>query len=535
MKLFSRLWSFVTAVAFLVQTNASPAASAPVVNLGYAQYQGVVVQDKVTHATHTQFLGIRYAAPPTGALRFRAPALPAFTPGIQQAHFVAPACLSAGAGTSPRSPLRAADSHSRREEAATLPTEDCLFLNVIIPGTLGQKKDLPVVVWIHGMAGYDGNDLVTESGEGVIVVAIQYRLGLFGFLAGRKVKEGGSLNAGLLDQQFALKWVQQHIKKFGGDPAKVTIWGESAGAGSVLQHVVANGGRTYPPLFRAAITSSTYLPPQYKYDDRIPELFYSETVSQTNCSSAADTLRCLRSASVNALQAANAKINKSGFFKAVAFLPVVDGSFIMDRPTRLLQERRINGKILYSVTNSFEGVGFVNQATANSIHVADYVAQIFPDLSLAHAQAVAAKYAEFGTNFAQLGKIFGEAILICPTYYLLRAFDGRAFKGEFAIPPGRHAQDLPYYFTNGKPPAFANRGFDTGFSESFLNFAMNLDTNVKHDPANITPRWQMWEGSNEMLFNKTVAGAPVIQPIKTSTALLDRCDFWESISAETAQ
>jgi len=97
-----------------------------------------------------------------------------------------------------------------------------------------------------------------------------------------------------VDQQFALKWVQEHvvifhssaifsrstdigtfclqISKFGGDPKKVTIWGESAGAGSVIQQVVANGGKTNPPLFRAAITSSTYLPSQYKYNDRIPEV-----------------------------------------------------------------------------------------------------------------------------------------------------------------------------------------------------------------------------------------------------------------------
>jgi len=65
------------------------------------------------------------------------------------------------------------------------------------------------------------------------------------------------------------------ISKFGGDPKKVTIWGESAGAGSVLQHVVANGGKTNPPLFRAAITSSLHFPSQYKYSDRIPEVHLS--------------------------------------------------------------------------------------------------------------------------------------------------------------------------------------------------------------------------------------------------------------------
>ncbi|KAF9544962.1 alpha/beta-hydrolase [Agrocybe pediades] len=541
MKSFSAcLWVLAVSVAFLVQTSASPVASAPVVNLGYAQYQGAIIQDKVTNATHTQFLGIRYAAPPTGSLRFRAPALPAVTAGVQQATSSPPSCMQGGDGTSPTTPFRAGHLQSRTEQDVG-PSEDCLFLNVFLPGTLDQRKKLPVVVYIHGggyaagAAGIAGNDLIRESGEGVVSVLIQYRLGLFGFLPGRKVKEGGSLNAGLLDQQLALKWVQQHIWQFGGDRAKVTIWGTSAGAGSVLQHVVANGGFTFPPLFRAAMTSSTFLPSQYKYNDPIPELLYSEAVSQTNCSSATNTLDCLRLVDVNTLQAANVKISQGGFFGTFVFVPVVDGTFITDRPTRLLQHRRFNGKILYSVTNTFEGVTFVNQSTANTVQVADYVTQLFPNISPRQAKAAAAKYAGLGTNIDQVSGIMGEAIFICPTYYLLRAFGGKAFKGEFAIPPGYHGQDVAYYFTNGVAPPFANPKFDTAFADSFMDFTMHLNPNDKHDPANITPLWQMWQGSNEMLFNKTDGGDAVVQPIKTSTALLDRCNFWQSVAENTAQ
>jgi len=76
---------------------------------------------------------------------------------------------------------------------------------------------------------------------------------------------------------------------------------------------------------------------------------------------------------------------------------------------------------------------------------------------------------------------------------------------------------------SGVPPPFSDPEFDNSFSESFMNFAMNLDTNVKHDPTNITPLWPLWAGSNEMLFNKTEAGAAIVQVVKTSTALLNRC------------
>ncbi|KDR78749.1 hypothetical protein GALMADRAFT_63744 [Galerina marginata CBS 339.88] len=533
MKLTHSFASLTLAVflSLVAQTVATPAA-APLVNLGYAQYQGVTVQDKVTNATHTQFLGMRYAAPPTGSRRFSAPAAPATTSGVQLANAEPSTCLQAAQGVAPTTPFRVGPSvHTRDVEAS----EDCLFLNVYVPGNLGQKKNLPVVFWIHGggyvagsATGADGNDLIRDSGEGVIAVVIQYRLGLFGFLPGQKVKDGGSLNAGLLDQQFALKWVQTHISKFGGDPLKVTIWGESAGAGSVLQHIIANGGKTTPPLFRAAITSSTFLPSQYKFNDRIPEMLYSETVAQTNCTSAADTLNCLRNVDVATIQNANTVINKSGFFGTFVFVPVVDGTFITDRPTQLLKEKKVNGQIVYSVTNTFEGINFLNASTAATLQVPTYVSQLFPNFGNNEVQAAVAQYANagLGSNFNQAVGIMGESIFICPTYYLLRAFGGLAFKGVFAVPPGRHGGDVAYYFTkyvNFTPP-FADPGFDKAFGESFLDFAMALNTNVKWDSANPTPLWPSFNVSNEMLFNKTAAGASDVRAIKTPSALLARCE-----------
>ncbi|KAF8161671.1 Alpha/Beta hydrolase protein [Crassisporium funariophilum] len=532
----------------------------PIVDLGYSKFQGVPFQDTIANTTNTQFLGLRYAAPPTGTLRFSAPKLPATTPGVQVANQESARCFSAGSGGQPATPFRiggiAALSrrgglvppvNEARDEEAVTPgfSEDCLFLNVFVPGDLGQKKDLPVVFWIHGGGyvggsafGFDGNDLIREAGGGVVAVVIQYRLGLFGFMPGEKVKEGGALNAGLLDQQFALRWVQQHISKFGGDPQKVTIWGESAGAGSVLQHVVANGGNTQPPLFRAAITSSSFLPSQYQFNDRIPEILYSETVSQTNCTAAKDTLACLRTADVNALQAANTEINSSGFFGTFVFVPVIDGTFITERPTELLRQGKTNGEILFSVTNTFEGAAFVDQSTASTVQIPTYLSQLFPNFSPSEVNAAAAQYAGLGTNIFQAIAIMGESIFICPTYFMLQSFGGRGFKGEFAIPPGGHGMDVSYYFpsmnANGIP-AFGNPAFDKSFSESFLNFAMALNTNAKTDTSNITPTWGLWDGATEMLFNRTEAGAPDIRAVKTSSALLQRCQFWQSVAAATAQ
>ena len=91
--------------------------------------------------------------------------------------------------------------------------------------------------------------MINTNGNGFIAVVIQYRLGAFGFLSSEDVKKNGQVNAGLLDQRFALRWVQAHIRSFGGDPSKVTIAGESAGAGAVMLQALAYGGKQNPPLF----------------------------------------------------------------------------------------------------------------------------------------------------------------------------------------------------------------------------------------------------------------------------------------------
>ena len=103
----------------------------------------------------------------------------------------------------------------------------------------------------YGLFGaiYDPSQLINTNGNNFIVVVIQYRLGAFGFLSSEDVKRQGQVNAGLLDQRFALRWVQAHIKRFGGDPNKVTIAGESAGAGAVMLQAMAYGGKQNPTLF----------------------------------------------------------------------------------------------------------------------------------------------------------------------------------------------------------------------------------------------------------------------------------------------
>ncbi|KAH0833387.1 Alpha/Beta hydrolase protein [Lanmaoa asiatica] len=566
--------SLVSAATLATSVN----MTAPIVNLGYAQYQGYFdAQNNITN-----FLSIRYAAPPLGTLRFQAPQPPLTESGVQPATQNPNMCYQATVGintTAPVSPY----GYNKRQSTTPASSEDCLFLNVFVPGTMPAEPvttgGLPVLVWIHGggyeagYAGeYNGADLVADSFNTMVVVVIQYRLGAFGFLSSNEVKAQGALNAGLLDQTFALQWVQDHIGLFGGDNAHVTIWGESAGAGSVLQHIVANGGNTQPPLFNAAITSSTFLPSQYYYNDRVPQLMYDEVVAMTGCASSADTFTCLQSVEADILQNANYYLVDSAFFGTFVFVPVVDGTFILERPTVTLAKGQVNGvrahlhyifqmltfpkQVLLSVCNQNEGNIFVN--VNETLTITDYISQLFPDMTSLQVQEGASVYEDYGTALEQAIMVMGDSIFVCPTYYLLQAFAGRSWKGLFAVPPAYHGYDIVYYFnmyapsssppnafsicglcyhvSPGYPPSYNNTQFITAFTQSFMSLAKYYDVNTKFDPTNITPSWsKYYVGETEMIFNRTEAGAPVIMPIKTDPRLLQRCAFWEMVTHTTAQ
>jgi para-nitrobenzyl esterase len=240
-------------------------SQAPQVTLGGVTVQGIAWP--VTSGVNA-FLGIRYAASPEAGNRWFPPQPPAGLPSGDATQY-ANACPQ-GASTLETALAVSTDPPTLQTVAQA---EDCLFLNVFVPASATPSAKLPVLVWIHGgalVAGsgaqYDPSVMVANGN--IIVVTINYRLGALGWLAesalqpGKNgivplgtfmhVKDAG--NYGLMDQQFALQWVQSNIAAFGGDPAKVTIGGESAGGLSTLSHLASLF--TARGLFRAAIVES---------------------------------------------------------------------------------------------------------------------------------------------------------------------------------------------------------------------------------------------------------------------------------------
>lgn len=231
-----------------------------------------------------------------------------------------------------------------------------MFLNVYAPA---NASNLPVLVWIHG-GGYglgngtqDLSFLINSNNKSFIGVSIQYRLGAFGFLAGDEVFRNGVVNAGILDQTFALQWVQSYIGIFGGNASAVTISGESAGGGSVMLQTMAYGGMLGDSLFQNAIAASPYLPMQYGYKDWVPSQSYYAYAAEAGClqttaygSSSTTIFECLVGKDTHTLQMASFNVSASGTYGTWGFLPVTDGVFIQDRPSQQLLEKRVNGRNL---------------------------------------------------------------------------------------------------------------------------------------------------------------------------------------------
>ncbi|XP_042556548.1 pyrethroid hydrolase Ces2e-like [Dipodomys spectabilis] len=296
--------------------------ASPIRTTHTGQVRGSLVHVNDTNVGVHIFLGIPFAKPPVGPLRFAPPEPPEPWSGIRNATSYPAMCLQ-----------KALPMNTLKMVKLTRPpismSEDCLYLNIYSPASAQEGSNLPVMVWIHGgalvsgMASlYDGSRLAAI--ENVVVVTIQYRLGVPGFFSTGDQHATG--NWGYLDQVAALRWVQQNIAHFGGNPDQVTLFGESAGGTSVSSHVVSPMSQG---LFHGAIMESgVALAPALISSSSEPVSSMVANLSACEQVDSEALVRCLRAKNEEEMLA----ITKT--FKEIP--AVVDGVFLPRHPKELL-------------------------------------------------------------------------------------------------------------------------------------------------------------------------------------------------------
>jgi para-nitrobenzyl esterase len=503
-------------------TDATPSETVVITDRGAVE--GIAEGDVIV------FRGIPYAAPPIGELRFRPPELPACLEGTLAASAYGPVCPQL------------------EKNGDFVGDEDCLTLNVFRPRADAAPR--AVLFYVHGggnISGsasntvvpgvvlYDGSKLAEE--QNVVVVTIQYRLGALGFLNQAALDgesaDGVSGNYGTRDQVAALEWVRRNIAVFGGDPGRVLLFGESAGAVNtctLLTSPLASG------LFHAALMQSggCRQPPA-----EVSRVWMDEKVADSSCGGAADPAACLRGLSaeqiVTQLPGALGVFDVS-FSPDGRYGPVVDGVVLPKSPETALAD------------GTFEHVPFVVGANAEELASlitttvetdAEYIAAVEAAMAPFGAQATEdalALYPSSGYPSPQdaLVAFISDQRFVCPSRRIAEVASGHGspvyryfFRRRADAPmgpkPAQHGIELLYLFGVLEDiPGFSPAAADVALATDMRGYWSSLAIGGVPG-AEGAPLWPLYD---PQLDNTLVLDAPISVENGIRTA---ECDFWESL------
>ncbi|RPD58750.1 carotenoid ester lipase precursor [Lentinus tigrinus ALCF2SS1-7] len=483
------------------------------------------------------FLGIPYAQPPVGDLRLQLPQLIDSYNGTLNATTLGNQCIQQAFVAPPGLPPEVIQDITPflgmfSVNPNVTQSEDCLNINVIRPANTSVDAKLPVLFWIYGggfttgsnaILAYNGTAIVERSielDEPVIYVALNYRLHVFGFLGGQEIKDAGVGNLGLQDQRAAMRWVNKFISSFGGDPSKVTIWGESAGSISTFLHLFANGGDA-EGLFRAGIMSSGSSVPTGDITE--VQGTYDFVVDEVGCSGANDTLACLRTVSTDSLLAAANNTPSFIGFQGLAtpYMPRADGVFVTLPPGQLSLKAEMADVPFIIGDVKDEGTLF-SLGSFNITAGGEFAAYIsenwFPGSSLADLNKTLALYPSdpaagspfdtgdanvFTPEYKHIAAVQGDWFFQGPRRQFLDAFsaDRTTFnflsaRGNFSGVGDAHTTDLLNVFAPGDMTDF------------FVRFVHDLDPNgncgVQWPPYNTSARATLQFNDGDVPLNITV-------------------------------
>ncbi|KAL6795963.1 alpha/beta-hydrolase [Trichoderma sp. SZMC 28013] len=487
------------------------------------------------------FNGIPFADPPVGNLRLAPPQKLSKSLGTFTTPLLPPACPQMFVSTgSSNIIVQLLGSFLQFPFLQPITgQEDCLNISVQRPKGTKAGDKLPVAFWIYGggfqlgaTVTYDGSSLLASAvsqGQPFIYVAVNYRVAGFGFMPGAEILKNGSANVGLLDQRMGLQWVADNIAAFGGDPDKVTIWGESAGAMSVFDQMLLYGGNaTYnnKPLFRGAIMNSGTAAPAERIDSPKAQAVYNNVVSKAGCSGSADTLACLRKLPYNTFLSAVNSVPSIFSYNSLglSYLPRPDGVILQDSPDALLEQGKYYPVPMIVGDQEDEGTlfsVFQNNVTSTSTLVNWLSQYMFSNATKNQLTELVNTYdtaissgSPFRTSifndlypgFKRTAALLGDLVFTLtrrmeltvasqlnpnvPIWSYLSSYDyGTPFLGTF------HASDIIQIFY-GILPNNAMRSTRT----YIFNFLYNLDPNV-----GVTgyANWPKWTDNHQLMWFET--------------------------------
>jgi para-nitrobenzyl esterase len=507
-------------------------------------FTGIVTEDGrltgITSPEINQYLGIPYAAAPVGALRWTPPQPHGAWEGVLEATQLGNPCPQIGL----------------QGFGELIGDEDCLTLNVYTPGQKQDRSDrLPVMVWIHGGAlvygsarDYDPSPLV-EKGN-VIVVTLNYRLGYFGWFAHPALDAEDHLiaNYGLMDQQFALQWVRRNITAFGGDPDRVTIFGESAGGLSVYSNLASP---LAAGLFQGAIAQSGAYASFASYATLIAPLADAEAAGTTFAESVgcpqhtADCLRTIPAADIVPLQ------------PALNVYPIVDGDVLVRPPGAAFASGDFNKVPVISGSNHDEWryfIAFLYDLMGNPLTDADYPAAVSDLLMVPESDPIVQYLLNVGyplTDYPPppgvqsaplaLSALVTDSSFSCPAWNAARLLSQyvQTYAYEFndpdaprwsglpqpSFPLGAyHSAEIPYLIDVGAPPVPVSFTADQqALSDAMISYwAQFARTGDPNSAA--TPHWAPYDvGGGELQSLK-----PPMPEAIASTDFYDdhKCAIW---------
>lgn len=478
-----------------------------VVTIESGQLSGLIVDPAANIAAYK---GIPFAAPPVGENRWRAPQPVQPWEGVRECNAYGNASLQVVS----KLPINVPGF-----ELNAPVSEDCLYLNVWSPNKSDAEK-LPVMVWIHGggytigaasQPLYDGLSLAQQ---GVVVVTVNYRLGALGFMGHSALSEESghkaSGNYGIMDQIAALRWVKRNIANFGGDAGNVTIFGESAGGGSVFSLLVSPQAKG---LFHRAIAQSgpiMNLKHITKQHGRFPSLesVGDEVVAKLGLSDkkGPELLTALRTLPaeqiVEATNVSIASLSMNVREDLLRWAPIVDGYIIPDRPNKLIATGKFNQVPVMIGSNKDEGTMFT--MLANPVKTPEDFDKMLTDAAPEHVETLRKHYPASNQQEmkASLNAVVRNLIFTLQARSAARlaakaGVPAYLYQFTFASPAGlgkmmgaHHGAEIPYVFgslASMRNPSDTDRALAETVSGYVVAFAKTGDPN--HDSAPVWPKY----------------------------------------------